>query len=313
MSRSSQQPIVVVGSINIDLVSKAERIPYSGETVLATEFNTHLGGKGANQAVAIARLGYPVFMIGNVGNDSFGEKLRSGLEQAGVDASAVGTVEDSSGVAMIVVSPEGDNIIIVTPGANSALTPSDLEAHVEMIRGARLVLAQLEIPMDTVEYLAELCEREGVPLMLDPAPSRALPPGMLSRITWFTPNETEAAFYASSETKEPLEQTGERLLQQGVRGVVLKLGATGVYLRSPEGLSLHVPAFPVKAVDTTAAGDAFNGAFAVGLARGQSPEESARFAAAAAAVSVTRAGAQPSMPTTDEVDAILAAMQSQAK
>jgi ribokinase len=312
MSRS-QQAIVVVGSINIDLVSKAGRIPVSGETVLATEFKTHLGGKGANQAVAIARLGYPVQMIGKVGSDPFGEKLRSGLDQAGVDISAVGTVEDSSGVAMIVVSPEGDNIIIVTPGANSALRPHDLDAQVEMIRSARLVLAQLETPMDTIEYLARLCEREGVPLMLDPAPSHALSPAVLREISWFTPNETEAAFYAGGRNKESVEDTAERLLQQGLRGVVLKLGASGVYLRGQEGLKLHVPAFPVKAVDTTAAGDAFNGAFAVGLARGQSPHESARFATAAAALSVTRAGAQPSMPTTDEVDAILAAPQIQAR
>ena len=169
MSRS-QKAIVVVGSINIDLVSKAERIPVSGETVLGNEFKTHLGGKGANQAVAVARLGYPVHMIGKVGSDSFGERLRSGLEHAGVDVSAVGTVEDSSGVAMIVVSPEGDNIIVVTPGANSALRPADLDAHIEMIRSAKLVLAQLETPMDTIEYLAELCERKEVPLMLDPAP-----------------------------------------------------------------------------------------------------------------------------------------------
>jgi ribokinase len=306
MSRR-QQPIVVVGSINIDLVSKAERIPVSGETVLATEFKTHLGGKGANQAVAIARLGYPVHMIGKVGSDAFGEKLLSGLDQAGVGTSAVVTVEDTSGVAMIVVSPEGDNIIIVTPGANSALRPPDLDAHVEMLRSARLVLAQLETPMDTMEYLATLCEREGIPLMLDPAPSHALSPTVLRQISWFTPNETEAASYAGGKKTESLEQTAESLLQQGLRGLVLKLGAAGVYLRSQEGLKLHVPAFRVKAVDTTAAGDAFNGAFAVGLARGQSPQESARFAAAAAAVSVTRAGAQPSMPTTDEVDAILAA------
>jgi ribokinase len=309
MSRN-QQPIVVVGSINIDLVSKAERIPVSGETVLATEFRTHLGGKGANQAVAIARLGYPVRMIGKVGDDSFGEKLRSGLQREGVDITAVGTVEDSSGVAVIVVSPEGDNIIIVTPGANSALRPPDLDVNAETIRGARLVLAQLETPMDTIEYLAELCEREGVPLMLDPAPSHALSPMVMRQISWFTPNETEAAFYAGGEKQESLEPTAERLLQQGLRGVVLKLGASGVYLRSQDGLKLYVPAFPVKAVDTTAAGDAFNGAFAVGLARGRSPAESARFAAAAAAVSVTRAGAQPSMPTSDEVDAVLAAAQT---
>ena len=270
MSRR-QQAIVVVGSINIDLVSKAQRIPVPGETVLATEFKTHLGGKGANQAVAIARLGYPVHIIGKVGSDSFGENLRIGLEQAGVDISAVGKVEDSSGVAMIVVSLEGDNIIIVTPGANSALGPDELDAHVEMIRSARLVLAQLETPMDTIEHLAQLCEREGVPLMLDPAPSHALSPAVLRQMSWFTPNETEATFYAGGKKQQSVEENAERLLRQGLRGVVLKLGASGVYLRTQEGLKLHVPAFPVKAVDTTAAGDAFNGAFAVGLARGKSP------------------------------------------
>jgi ribokinase len=309
MSRS-QQPIVVVGSINIDLVSKAERIPVSGETVSSTDFRIDLGGKGANQAVAIARLGYPVRMIGKVGNDSFGERLRTGLQQAGVDISAIGTVEESSGVAVIVVSPEGDNVIVVTPGANAALRPPDLDANIEVIRSAKLVLTQLETPMDTIEYLAELCEREEVPLMLDPAPSQALSPTVMKQASWFTPNETEAAFYAGGKKMGSLESIAEQLLEQGLHRVVLKLGACGVYLRSREGLKLHVPGFPVKAVDTTAAGDAFNGAFAVGLARGHSPEESARFATAAAAVSVMRAGAQPSMPTTDEVDAILAAARA---
>ena len=159
----SQKPIVVVGSINVDLVAKAERIPLSGETVRGTEFRTHPGGKGANQAVAAARLGYPVQMIGKVGNDTFGSQLRSSLEQAGVDVSAVGSVEDSSGVAVIVVSPEGDNVIVVTPGANAGLRPEDLDANIEMIRDAKLVLTQLEIPMETVDYLAQLCEREESP------------------------------------------------------------------------------------------------------------------------------------------------------
>jgi ribokinase len=305
MSRS-QKPIVVVGSINIDLVAKAERIPLSGETVRGTEFRTHPGGKGANQAVAAARLGYPVQMIGKVGNDPFGNQLRFSLEQAGVDVSAVGSVEDSSGVAVIVVSAEGDNVIVVTPGANAGLRPEDLDANIEMIRDAKLVLTQLEIPMETVEYLAQLCEREGVPLMLDPAPAQALSSMVMQRVSWFTPNETEAMFYASSNKAESPESIASRLMDQGPRGVVLKLGASGVYMRSKDGLSMHVPGFPVKAVDTTAAGDAFNGAFAVGLAEGRTLEESARFAVGAAAISVTRMGAQPSMPTFDEVDTFLA-------
>jgi ribokinase len=303
---NSQKPIVVVGSINMDLVAKAERIPVSGETVRGTEFKTHLGGKGANQAVAIARLGYPVKMIGKVGSDAFGNQLRSALEQAGVNVSAIGIVEDSSGIAVIVVSPEGDNAIVVTPGANAALRPVDLDANIEMIRNAKLVLTQLETPMETVEYLALLCEREGVPLMLDPAPAQALSPIVMRRVSWFTPNETEAMFYATGNEKEAPERIASQLMNQGLRSVVLKLGASGVYLQSKDGLKMHIPSFPVRAVDTTAAGDAFNGAFAVGLADGRSPEESARFAAAAAAVSVTRVGAQPSMPTFDEVKTLLA-------
>lgn len=300
-----QQPIVVVGSINIDLVAKAERIPVTGETVRGIEFKTHSGGKGANQAVAIARLGYPVRMIGKVGNDPFGKQLRSGLQQAGVDVSAVGQVDDSSGVAVIVVSPEGDNVIVVTPGANAALRPVDLDANLEVIRNARVVLTQLETPMETVEYLAELCEREGVPLILDPAPSQKLSPALMRRVSWFTPNETEALFYAKAGTAEPPQTIAGRLLDEGAAGVALKLGSSGIYLRDREGLDVLVPAFSVNAVDTTAAGDAFNGAFAVGLALGHSPENSARFAAAAAAISVTRPGAQPSMPTFIEVTKML--------
>jgi ribokinase len=206
---------------------------------------------------------------------------------------------------VIVVSPEGDNVIVVTPGANAALRPVELDANVEVIRDAKVVLTQLETPMETVEHLAELCEREGVPLMLDPAPSHTLSPAVMRRVSWFTPNETEALLYAKGGTKESPETIAGRLLDEGAAGVVLKLGSSGIYLRNREDLDVVVPAFSVKAVDTTAAGDAFNGAFAVGLALGHSPKDSARFAAAAAAVSVTRAGAQPSMPTFDEVAKML--------
>jgi ribokinase len=167
------------------------------------------------------------------------------------------------------------------------------------------VLTQLESPMETVEHLAELCEREGVPLILDPAPSQKLSSALMSRVSWFTPNETEALFYAQAGSKEPLQTIAGRLLDEGAAGVALKLGSSGIYLRDREDLDVLVPAFSVKAVDTTAAGDAFNGAFAVGLALGHSPENSARFAAAAAAISVTRPGAQPSMPTFNEVTKML--------
>ncbi len=299
------KPIVVVGSINIDLVAKAERIPVTGETVTGIEFQTHPGGKGANQAVAIARLGYPVRMIGKLGSDSFGQELRRNLEEAGVDTTAVGTCEGSSGVAVIVVSPSGDNLIVVTPGANAKLSTSDIDANVDMIRGAGIVLAQLETPLETVEYLARVCAKEGVSLMLDPAPAAELPLGLVGSARWFTPNETEAAFYSRHEHdgKSPVG-VAHALLDLGWPGVVLKLGARGAYLAGSDGLAAEVEAYPVRALDTTAAGDAFNGAFATGMMLGMTAPESAKFAAAAAAVSVTRAGAQPSMPTFEEVEKV---------
>jgi len=297
----NRKPIVVVGSINIDLVAKAERIPVTGKTVPGNEFQTHPGGKGANQAVAVARLGYPVSMIGRIGDDAFGTELRKHLQDAGIDVSAVRTTEGSSGVAVIIVSPSGDNIIVPTPGANAALSPTDIDTYLDMIRNAGLVLTQLEIPLETVEHLANICAREGVPLMLDPAPARELPSTVIEQSRWFTPNETEAAFYASSDLSDSPMNTAHTLLLRGPQAIVLKLGARGVYLADRNGLDLHINAYPVRAVDTTAAGDAFNGAFATALMLGETPAASARFGAAAAAISVTRPGAQPSMPTLVEV------------
>ena len=306
---SVQKPIVVVGSINIDLVANAEKIPAAGETVRGTDFQVHPGGKGANQAVAVARLGFPVQLIGKVGTDAFGEQLLSYLQQTGVDVHAVEKHTGTSGVAIIAVSPDGENSIIVTPGANAQVTPEFLNAHRSTIRNAGIVLAQLEIPIETVEHLTDLCREEGIPLILDPAPARALPASMFPRVRWFTPNETEAAFYAAQFTNEAHEsdpvQIARALLNAGVENVVLKLGSRGAYLASMNGSSHSIPAFPVKAVDTTAAGDAYNGAFATALMLGMEQNAAARFAAAAAAISVTRSGAQPSMPTRAEVEALL--------
>ena len=306
----NRKPIVVVGSINMDLVARADRIPITGETVSGTEFQTHPGGKGANQAVAVARLGYPVSMIGRLGNDAFGTELREYLKKTGIDVSAVRTSECSSGVAVIIVSPSGDNVIVATPGANAEVSPADVDANLPLIQGAGLVLTQLEIPLETVEHLANVCAREGVPLMLDPAPARELPQTMVGQTRWFTPNETEAAFFATDDREDPPEKIARMLLAKGPRAVVLKLGARGVYLADRDGLSEHVDAFTVRAVDTTAAGDAFNGAFATALMLGNAPVESARFAAAAAAISVTRPGAQPSMPTMAEVQQMLSGKNS---
>jgi ribokinase len=304
------KPILVVGSINLDLVANTPRIPSAGETLIGEDFQTHHGGKGANQAVAAARLGYPVQMIGRVGDDAFGDELKSGLASEGIDTSAVAVSKGSSGVAVIVVAASGENSIVVVPGANAMLTPADLEANIHTIRSAGIVLAQLEIPLATVVRLGEICARENVPLMLDPAPARELPGELLSHVTWFTPNETEAAFYAKSTESADGDSatqsaTAQSLLGKGIASVALKLGARGAYLASKNGLAQSIQPFAVHAVDTTAAGDCFNGAFAVALMQGKSPEEAARFASAASAISVTRAGAQPSMPTMDEVLAML--------
>jgi ribokinase len=304
------KPVVVLGSINIDLVATAPRIPLAGETLLGHNFAVHPGGKGANQAVAVARLGYPVRMIGRLGDDAFGEQLRDHLTTSGVDLEGVKTSPGSSGVAIIVVAPTGENCIVVTPGANALLTPQDLDDSIEIIRSAAVVLTQLETPVETVLYLAELCRREDVPLILDPAPAQTLPPELFSKISWFTPNETEAAFYVGSATgnggEDDLAATAQTLLDLGIKGVVFKLGSRGAYLKTTGGQSHRLPSFRVQAVDTTAAGDAFNGAFAAGLALHKTPAESAQFATAAAALSVTRFGAQPSMPSQSEVLRLLA-------
>ncbi len=263
------KPIVVVGSINMDLVVRVERIPVAGETVPGFEFQIYPGGKGANQAVAIARLGYPVCLVGRVGSDSFGEQLRGHLERAKVDISAVRTMRGSSGMATILVSEAGDNCIVVTPGANANLTPVELEQHRDQIREAGMVLTQLETPVETVALLAGMCAEFEVPLVLDPAPAQSIPDDLFGKTTWITPNETEAQFYAGTDD---LTAIIDEFRRQGARGVILKLGSRGIRLSGQKVQDTAVQAFKVNAVDTTAAGDAFNGAFAVsvqGQSRGQ--------------------------------------------
>jgi ribokinase len=299
-----RKPVVVVGSINADLVAQVERIPLAGETVLGSNFKIHPGGKGANQAVAVGRLGYPVSMIGKLGADPFGQMLRSSLRQAGVEVGAVTTTGEASGVALIEVSQQAENSIVVAPGANYQVTPKDIDANIELLRSAGLVLVQLEIPQETVTYLMAVCKRESIPVIMDPAPARELPAELFAAVTWFTPNETEAAFYTGLKDAS-LRQQRDALFDRGVEGVILKLGSKGVYLATRAGLEAEIPSFTVKAVDTTAAGDAFNGAFATALMMGKDPAESARFAAAAAAVSVTRPGAQPSMASLHETEEMM--------
>jgi ribokinase len=306
--------IVVVGSVNLDLVGATQRIPIAGETVAGLSFQTFPGGKGANQAVAAARLGGSVSMLGKVGADIFGGQLRKSLEESKVDTDGVEVVPGSSGVALITTDAKGENAITVVAGANAHLSPADLDAHIGLIRSAGILLTQLEIPLETVEYLAAIAIRERIPLVLDPAPARPLPASLLKCVDWLTPNETEACFLlgcAPGElSKDALEDAANALLALGSRNVILKLGERGCYVALLDGTRHLLPAYSVHAIDTTAAGDAFNGAFAVALLNGQDPLSSALWASAVAAISVTGPGAQPSMPTSLEVDRFLEDSQS---
>jgi len=301
--------IVVVGSINLDLVVATQRIPLRGETVAGSSFRTFSGGKGANQAVAAARLGSPVTLIGKVGQDSFGAQLRDTLRESGVDTDAIGVVPGSTGVALITTDATGDNSITIVAGANAQLARQDLDANLDLIRSAGILMTQLEIPLETVEYLASIAVREKVPLILDPAPARKLPPSMLKCVDWLTPNETETCTLLGRPAQElsenGFEDAANTLLQCGCKNVILKLGSRGCYLALADGTRRLLPAYSVRALDTTAAGDAFNGALAVALLAGKDPISSASWASAVAAVSVTRHGAQPSMPTPSEVEAFL--------
>ena len=299
-----RKPIVVVGSINMDLVTRTPQIPIAGQTLIGTDFTTTPGGKGANQAVAAARLGYPVEMVGAVGADVFGESLIGNLMSAGVGTEALGRLDGPSGVAPILVADSGENSIVVVPGANGKVDSATIERHADLIRSAGMVLCQLELPLETLRRTLAICAEAGVPVMLDPAPAATLPDEVWSRVTWFTPNETETAFYLGGGS-EP-EQAARELLARGLKGVVLKRGSEGAYVAAVGGKAAWVRPFAVQAVDTVGAGDCFNGAFAVALLEGRDPWAAARFANAAAAISVTRLGAQASMPYRAEVDAFLA-------
>jgi ribokinase len=299
-----EKKLLVVGSINIDLVACASHLPVPGETILGSTFDVFNGGKGANQAVAIAKLGAPVEMIACLGTDLFTERLLSALKNAGVDTHLVQIVAGPCGVAHISRASSGENSIIVISGANRLVSDGYIDTHVEAVQRASMILVQLETPIEAVMRLAERAEEAKTGLMLDPAPARPLPEMLLRRTTWLTPNETEAQTLLGRVNVAPAE-AAEKLLAMGVRNVALKLGSQGVFLAGRDCVAQRVPAFEVNAVDTTAAGDCFNGAFAVALTRGQEPAKAARYAAAAAAISVTRAGAQPSLPTSAEVEAFL--------
>jgi ribokinase len=309
--------IVVIGSLNMDFVLAVDRMPLPGETILGRNFRVIPGGKGANQAYAAAKLagsgstsGTIVRMLGRVGADSFGNALKANLASVGVDVSPVlETDSEATGVACIHVDAAGQNSITVAPGANGVLSAGDIDSQRWALAGASCVLLQLEVPIEAVAEGLREARRVGATCILDPAPARALPKEILQLVDIATPNENEACVLAGLPPKRvnPADAIalGHKIRELGVRSVVVKLGDQGCVYCGPDR-TFAAPPFPVHAVDSTAAGDTFNGALAVSLAEGAEMEDALRFANAAAAISVTRSGAQTSAPARAEVEVLLA-------
>ena len=315
MSQHTRPTIVVVGSINMDLVVRCDRAPGPGQTVRAREMHTIPGGKGANQAVAAARLGATCRLVGRVGDDGFGPALRAGLDDAGVDTRHVlDTPGVRSGVALIILDDSGENRILVVPGANGQVTEHDVTMADAAFQDAQVCLLQLELPLTTVAAAASLCRRHGVQVVLDPAPAAVLSADLWN-VDVLSPNESEATDMVHAD--DPLGPTWEKssplkvavnLQRRGARTVVLKLGAEGsLYATGPKPGqvtdSQHVPPFAVRVVDTTAAGDAFTAALGVAMAERRTWPDALRFANAAGALACTTLGAQPSLPLRAEVEA----------
>ncbi len=304
--------IVVIGSANEDLVVSASRLPRPGETVLGDEFQTFFGGKGANQAVAALRAGRGntrVSFIGNVGADERGDRYIQYLESEGLDVSMLGRDKElPTGVALIVVGPEGENLITVAPGANGRLRPADIEAAGDAIRGAQVLLAQLEVPQEAVETAFRLAAGAGVKTLLNPAPAPqgTISNALLTLTDVIVPNRTEAETLTGLEvgSVESVRAACAALRDSGVDGVVITLGGDGAVYASSEGEG-HLRAPGIKAVDTTGAGDAFCGALAVGLAEGNDLSGAVRLAAAAGALCCTNRGAQPSLPAREAIESLL--------
>jgi ribokinase len=289
----------------MDLVTRAPRLPVGGETLIGHSFATVSGGKGANQAVAAARLGAQVAMVGCVGSDDYGVQLRNALLAEQIDCQAVSTVDDSSGVALIVVDDNSQNAIVIVAGANGAMTPAVIDRFDAVLQAADVIICQLEIPDATVGHALKRARALGKVVILNPAPaSRPLPADWFAAIDYLIPNESEATVLSglSVDSQETAESAASQLIAMGAGKVIITLGAQGSLFANGQSFE-HFPAPKVKAVDTTAAGDTFVGGFAAALANGKSEAEAIRFGQIAAALSVTRAGAQPSIPTLSDVQA----------
>ena len=294
--------VVVFGSINMDLVVRTPRLPAPGETLTGYTFFTAPGGKGANQAVACARLGAPTRMVGRVGDDLFGAQLRASLRSFGVQDDGVLTTPGPSGVALIAVDDTAENTIVIVPGANGAVSIADIPRLERALDGARALLLQLEVPIATVVAAARAARARGVTVILDPAPALPLPDELYALADVMTPNESEAATLTGIpvDDERSAAAAAHTLLARGARTVIIKLGARGALVADANGERLWT-AFAVTPVDTVAAGDAFNGGLAVALSEGRSFDEALRWGLAAGALSVTKTGAQSSMPDREEV------------
>ena len=310
--------IVVVGSLNMDLVVQASRMPEAGETIAGNDFQLISGGKGANQAVAAARMGSGVSgsrvsgsfvsMVGRVGGDPFGETLRQGLDQEGIDVSRVRVDRDAgTGTALIVVDDAGENRIIIVAGANGRVSQQDLDGARSLITAAKVLVMQFEIPLDTVARALTMAREAGVTVILNPAPAYEVPLSFLAGVSVVVLNETESELITgiAVDDRHTAQVAGQLLHESGVRIAIFTLGVRGAFVSHDEDLQ-HAPGYAVEAVDTTAAGDAFVGALAASMARGEPLAQAVRQANAAGALTVTRFGAQPSLPTAEEVEVFLA-------
>ncbi len=306
---SEPSDIVVFGSLNADLVQAVDRLPKPGETLAGGDLKTFSGGKGANQACAAGRMGARVAMIGQVGNDRLGSLLLDSLQSAGVNTERVGKSDKPIGTAVILVLPNGENLIVISAGANATVTPEVAESGLADLGPRSLLLCQLETSLESVERALSQAKAKGARTILDPAPARQLSPELLHNVDFLTPNENEACMLLGKPPRPvdddaQAEAVADELMVLGPGTVVLKLGPRGCLLTTQEGHQ-WVSGFEVAALDTTAAGDTFNGAFAVALSEGQTLVEAARFANAAGALSVTKPGAQSSIPSREEVDEFL--------
>lgn len=296
--------IVVVGSLNMDLVVKAPRIPVAGETIHGEDLHTIPGGKGANQAAAAVKLGSNVALVGRVGDDAFGPRLIDNLKQLGVNTNHVRIdAEAATGTAIIIVNEGGENSIVVSPGANGRVTKEDIDRIDKLLDQAKYLLLQFEIPLDTVQYAIEIASRKKVKVILNPAPAKNVPPEIFTKVDFLVPNETETKLLTGLDVKDLIsaEAAARKLAELGISVVIITLGEKGaLFVAGNE--AIHIPAQKVKVVNTTAAGDAFIGGLTTALVKGYALKDAVKYASCAGTLAVTKYGAQTSLPTLEEVE-----------